>query len=95
VFECKRLEAVPPERREQIDAVIRDLRRERLERKRRLEDGDLCYEEGERLVRSVHGIDRAVNALEGLDEPDVGEQLRRKRLDDARELLSLIETATP
>lgn len=90
VFECKRLETIPKHERERIERVKTDLRRERLERKQRIAREDLAAEEGERLVRSIHGIDRALNALEGLDSPSIGEQIRRKRLEDARELRSLL-----
>jgi len=79
VFECKRLDAVP------------ESQRERLERKQRLEREDLTLAEGEELVDSIHGIDRALDALGGLDEPDIGEALRRKKLEDARELLALMQ----
>lgn len=90
VFECKRLETIPKHERERIETVKTDLRRERLERKQRIAREDLAVEEGERLVQSIHGIDRALNALEGLDSPSIGEQVRRKRLEDARELRSLL-----
>lgn len=90
VFECKRLETIPKHERERIETVKTDLRRERLERKQRIAREDLAAEEGERLVQSIHGIDRALNALEGLDSPSIGEQIRRKRLEDARELRSLL-----
>ncbi|WP_207591530.1 DUF5788 family protein [Halomontanus rarus] len=90
VFECKRLETIPKHERERIETVKTDLRRERLERKQRIAREDLAVEEGERLVQSIHGIDRALNALEGLDSPSIGEQIRRKRLEDARELRSLL-----
>jgi hypothetical protein len=91
VFECSRLGSIPEAERERIESVKRDLRRERLDRKRRIERGEVDYGRGERLVETIHGIDRALAALEGLDEPDVGEQLRRKELEDAAELVSLIE----
>jgi len=90
VFECKRLDSVPESERERVEAVKTELRRERLERKQRLEREDVTRQEGERLVESIHGIDRALNALEGLDAPSIGEDLRQKQLEDARELLSLI-----
>jgi hypothetical protein len=90
VFECKRLDAIPEGERERIDDVKADLRRERLERKQRLEREDISVAEGEDLVESIHGLDRALNALDGLDEPDLGEQLRHEKLEDARELLSLM-----
>ncbi|MFB6242921.1 MAG: DUF5788 family protein, partial [Halobaculum sp.] len=48
-------------------------------------------EEGERLVESIHGIDRALTALDGVDGPDIDEQVRQQKLSNARELVSLIE----
>lgn len=91
VFECKRLETIPADERERIEETKRKLQRERLQRKQRIARDDLSYDEGERLVGSIHGIDRALNALEGLDEPDIGEQIRRKRIEDAREVLALLD----
>ncbi|MFC3476972.1 DUF5788 family protein [Halobacterium litoreum] len=93
VFECKRLDAVPTDRREEIESVQSTLRRERLRRKRRIRDDDISRETAEELAASVHGIDRALNALAGLNDPDIGEELRQKRLDDARELLALADTS--
>ncbi|WP_436909835.1 DUF5788 family protein [Halosimplex marinum] len=90
VFECKRLEGVPESERERIEETKRRLQRERLSRKQRIADGDITREEGEALVDEIRGLDRAINALEGLDEPDYGEQLRRKKIRDAEKLLSLI-----
>jgi len=91
VFECKRLDAVPESERERIEETKRRLQRERLARKQRIEDGDIDRAEGEALVDDIRGLDRAINALEGLDEPDYAEQLRRKQIEDAEKLLSLIE----
>lgn len=90
VFACKRLDAIPESERERIDAVETKLRRERLQRKQQLEDEDITEAEGQELVRSIHGLDRAITAIEGLDAPDIEEELRRKQLEDARELLALI-----
>ncbi|WP_435347758.1 DUF5788 family protein [Haloarchaeobius sp. HRN-SO-5] len=90
VFECKRLDTIPEAERERIEDVKTKLRRERLERKQRVAREDISHEEGERLVRSIHGIDRALNALDGLDTPGIEEELRQKKLEDARELLALI-----
>lgn len=93
VFECKRLDSVPADRREEIESVQSMLRRERLRRKHRIRDDDLTRETAEDLAASVHGIDRALNALAGLDDPGIGEELRQKRLDDARELIALADTS--
>lgn len=90
VFECNRLDDVEAER-ERIDAVKRTLNRERLRRKQRVAREDITAEEGERLVREVRGIDRALTALEGLDSPDIDEEVRRKKLEDARQLRRLVD----
>lgn len=90
VFDCDRLESIPETERDRIEEVKRQLRRERLERKQRVARAEITYDEGKRLVESIHGIERALDALEGLDSPDIEEQLRQKKLEDARELLSLI-----
>ena len=91
VFECKRLEAVTENERERIEEMKSTLRRARLRRKRRVETDDIDLATGERLVEEIRGIDRALNALDGLDEPNIEEQTRRKRLEDARELLTLVD----
>ena len=90
VFECERLETIPDAERDRVEEAKRTLRRERLRRKQRVADEDITVDEAETLVESIHGFDRALNALEGLDTPDYDEQLRQKRLDDARELLELV-----
>ncbi len=94
VFRYKRLETVSDDHRERLEDLIGDLKRERLARKQRVERGDVSREAAERLVESIHGIDRAVNALENLDGPDIGEELEEKEREDARELLALIDRAT-
>jgi len=91
VFECKRLDAVPEAERERVEEVERQLQRERLARKQRLENAAITDAEGEQLVDSIRGIDRALTALAGLDEPTYTEQLRRKEIRDAKKLLSLVE----
>lgn len=90
LFECDRLDGIPESERGRLEDAIAALRRERLRRKQRIVRGEVTYEEGERLAESIRGIDRALAALEGLEEPSVGEQLREKELEDARELLSLV-----
>lgn len=93
LFECDDLDAIPEGERERLESLKRALKRERLARKQRLEREPLSLEEGEAIVREVRGIDRAVNALEGLDEPDIGEQLRQKQLESAEELRALMDLA--
>jgi len=91
VMECRGLEAIPDAQREEIEAVKTDLRRERLARRRRIADDELTRAEAEALVDAIRGIDRALDALEGLDTPGFGEQVRRHELESARELQSLVD----
>ncbi|MFC6953912.1 DUF5788 family protein [Halorubellus litoreus] len=93
LFECDDVDAIPESERERLESLKRSLKRERLQRKQRLEREALSVEAGEAIVRSVRGIDRALNALEGLDEPGIEEQLRRKQLEDAEELRALMDLA--
>jgi hypothetical protein len=91
VFDCKRLDAVPDEERERIEEMETRLKRERLERRQRIERGDISYEDGERLVESIRGIERALNALEGIDSPSIEEEMRQKEIADADRLRTLID----
>jgi predicted phage gp36 major capsid-like protein len=70
-------ERVTPEQRETVDEARVQLRRERNERVERIETGDLTVEEAEELVDSVVGIDRALNALERLEDADVEAEAER------------------
>ncbi|MFB6071884.1 MAG: DUF5788 family protein [Halobacterium sp.] len=85
VFEVKRHDEVPAELREEVDELKKRLRRERLQRRERLEDGDVTREEGERIAEVLVGLDRALNALESLGttsleaEAEANERADRKR----------------
>lgn len=85
VFEIKRRETVPPSERERVEQAKKNLRRERLQRIQQIEEGEIGYEEGKRMVEAVIGIDRALNALASLEptdleaEADAHEAADRKR----------------
>ena len=85
VFEIKRLETVPSGEREKVEEAKKNLRRERLQRKQRIERGEIDFEEGERLAESIVGIDRALEALESLGPSDIeGEAKRQEAMDQKR-----------
>jgi hypothetical protein len=85
VFEIKRRETIPEGERERVERAKKNLRRERLQRKQRLEEADIDYEEGERTVEAIVGIDRALNALENLGPTDLeGEDERTEAADKKR-----------
>ncbi len=93
VFETKKRDTVPPGERERVERAKKNLRRERLQRKQRIEDDDISYEEGERLVGSVIGIDRALNALEQLGPTDLEAEAEAKEAADRKRWTNFLQQA--
>jgi hypothetical protein len=93
VFEIKRRETVPPGERERVEEAKRNLRRERLQRKQRIEAGEIGFEEGERLAESVVGIDRALEALESLGPSDVEAEAKRQEAMDRKRWMNFLKQA--
>ncbi|USZ68928.1 DUF5788 family protein [Halorussus salilacus] len=93
VFEIKRRETVPAGERERVDRAKRNLRRERLQRKQRIEEADISREEGEELVRSIVGIDRALNALESLGPTDIEREAAAQEAADQKRWMSFLKQA--
>jgi len=93
VFEIKRRETVPAGERDRVDRAKKNLRRERLQRKQRLEDGEITYDEGEDLVAAIVGIDRALNALESLGPTDIEREAEAKAAADRKRWLSFLKQA--
>lgn len=85
VFEVKKLERVPDDRQEEVAELKKLLRRERLQRKQHLEDADISKAEGEDLVESIIGLDRALHALENLGPTNLeAEEQAAKNADSKR-----------
>ncbi|PSQ42526.1 hypothetical protein BRD17_08495 [Halobacteriales archaeon SW_7_68_16] len=93
VFEIKRRETVPPGERERVETAKRNLRRERLQRKQRIEEGDIDHETGEHLAESIVGIDRALNALENLGSTDVEAEAAAAEAADTKRWMSFLRGA--
>ncbi|MFB6195067.1 MAG: DUF5788 family protein [Haloplanus sp.] len=93
VFEIKRRETVPQGERERVERAKKNLRRERRERLQRIEDGAVSYEEGERLVESIIGIDRALNALETLGSADIEREAEAKEAADRKRWMKFLRKA--
>ena len=91
VFEVKRLEEVPPDRREAVAEAKKRLRRERLQRKQELEDGDISVQRGEQLAEEIIGIDRALNALESLGPTDLESEMAAKEAADTKRWYSFLK----
>jgi hypothetical protein len=94
VFEIKRLETVPPGEAERVEEAKKNLRRERLQRKQRLEDDpELSVAEGEALVESIIGLDRALNALESLGPTDLEREAKAKEKAETQRWLNFLKQA--
>ena len=93
VFEIKRRDSVPPGERDRVERAKRNLRRERLERLERIEENEVSYETGEELAASIIGIDRALNALEGLNAADPETEAQRQEAADRKRWMSFLKKA--
>ncbi|MFP9192014.1 DUF5788 family protein [Natronosalvus vescus] len=93
VFEIKRRDTVPSGERERVEQAKKNLRRERLQRVQQIEDGDITREEGERLVTSIIGIDRALNALESLGPTDLEREQQAQQMADKKRWMTFLQKA--
>jgi hypothetical protein len=93
VFEIKRRETIPPGERERVDRAKKNLRQERRERLRRIEDGEVSFEEGEGIAESIVGIDRALNALEQLQPADLERESAAQEAADRKRWMSFLKQA--
>jgi len=93
VFEIKKRDTVPAGERDRVERAKKNLRRERLQRKQRLEEGDISYEEGERLVEAIVGIDRALNALEQLGPTDLEREVEAQETADRKRWMRFLQKA--
>ena len=93
VFETRKRETVPSGERERVERAKKNLRRERLQRKQRIEDDEVSYEEGEELVESIIGIDRALNALGQLGPTDLESEAEAKEAADRKRWMKFLRQA--
>lgn len=93
VFEIKRRETVPEGERDRVERAKRNLRRERLERKELIEDGEIGFEEGERIADAIVGIDRALEALESLGPESVEAEAKRQETADTKRWMDFLKKA--
>lgn len=90
VFEVKKVDTVPEERMEEVAALKKRLRRERLQRRERLEEADISKAEGEELVEAIIGLDRALHALENLGPSDLAAEERAADMADKKRWFSFL-----
>lgn len=91
VFETKRHDTVPAEHREKVQGAIKNLRRERLERRQIIERSDeVTFEEAEDLVESIIGINRAITALSNLEPTDLEHEAAAQHAADRQRWMSFL-----
>ncbi|WP_332898348.1 DUF5788 family protein [Haladaptatus sp. CMSO5] len=93
VFEIKRLDTVPPGKQDEVDEAKKNLRRERNERRDRLEEGDISVEEADDLVSAIIGIDRALNALQQLGPANLEQQISAQQAADQKRWMNFLKQA--
>ena len=93
VFEIRRRETIPAGERERVEQAKRNLRRERLARKQRIETGDISREEGERLAETIIGLDRALNELENLGPVNLEAEAQAKQTADQKRWTKFLKKA--
>ena len=93
VFEIKRRDTVPEGERERVEQAKKNLRRERIQRKELIEEGDISFEEGEALARAIIGIDRALNALENLGPTNLEQEAELKEAQDQKRWTKFLKKA--
>jgi len=93
VFEMRRRETIPPGERERVEEAKRSLRRARRERRDRIEDGEIDYEEGEALASEIIGIDRALTALQDLSESDLEAEAQASEAADRKRWMRFLREA--
>ena len=93
VFEVRSRESVPAEDREEIELAKRNLRRERIARRDRIEAGDISRERGEELAESIIGIDRALHALSDLGTADIEAEAEAQERADRKRWVSFLQQA--
>ena len=93
VFEIKRRETIPPGERDRVERAKKNLRRERLQRKQRIEDEEISFEEGERLAESIVGIDWALSALEQLGPVDLEAEANAQETADRKRWMKFLKQA--
>ncbi|WP_254537298.1 DUF5788 family protein [Halomarina litorea] len=91
VFEIKRRDTVPPGERDRVDQAKKNLRREKLQRRQRIEDDEVTFEEGEDLAESIIGIDRALSALESLGPANLEDEAKRKEALDQKRWMGFLK----
>jgi predicted Zn-dependent peptidase len=93
VFEIKRRDTYPAGERQRVENAKKNLRRERLQRRQRIENDEVDFEDGEELAESIIGISRALEALQQLNPDDIEGEAKRQEAADRKRWMSFLKQA--
>lgn len=93
VFETRARESVPAGERDRLERAKRNLRRERIDRRDRLEEGEISRAKGEALAESIIGIDRALHALSDLETTNIEAEAKAQEAADQKRWVSFLKQA--
>jgi hypothetical protein len=78
-----------------VQQAKKNLRRERLQRRQRLENdwAEMSWAEGEKVVEAIIGLDRALNALESLGPTNIEAEADAKDAADKKRWMNFLKKA--
>jgi hypothetical protein len=91
IVETRKVDTVPPALDRRVNAACESLRAERDRRVDRLETDALDRETAESLADEVVGIDRALNALEGIRRPGFADEHHADTLESHERWLAFVD----
>ncbi|ELZ21925.1 hypothetical protein C477_04779 [Haloterrigena salina JCM 13891] len=91
LIETRKVEGIPDDAKPLVRETERELAAERKRLVERLESAPIDREEGEELVETIVGIDRARNALKSLQRERFGAEARSAALDDHERWLEFVD----
>ena len=91
IVETRKVDTVPPALDRRVSAACESLRAERERRVDRLETDPLDRETAEALADEVVGIDRALNALEGIRRPGFADEHHADTLESHERWLAFVD----
>ncbi|QRV17068.1 hypothetical protein JMJ58_09455 [Haloterrigena salifodinae] len=91
LIETRKVEGIPDDAKPLVRETERELAAERKRLVERLESAPIDREEGEELVETIVGIDRARNALKSLRRERFGAEARSATLDDHERWLEFVD----
>ncbi|ELZ39292.1 DUF5788 family protein [Halorubrum tebenquichense] len=91
IVETRKVDAVPPATDRKVTAARERLRTERERRVERLETAALNRETAESIAEEVIGIDRALNALEGIRRPGFADEHHADSLESHERWLAFVD----